>query len=119
MAAIFGFSSIPSTAMPRFGGWDTLFKKSGHALGYGLLALAYRHALAPRSRDDGSSLRPYLLAWGLAVLYSASDEFHQSFVPGRTAAVRDVLIDSAGAAVALLWHRWRLRRSLPFFKPNK
>jgi VanZ family protein len=28
--------------------------------------------------------------------YAALDEFHQSFVPGRTAAISDVLIDTAG-----------------------
>jgi hypothetical protein len=39
MAAIFGFSSIPSAEMPDFGLLDTLVKKGGHALGYGLLAL--------------------------------------------------------------------------------
>ena len=33
------------------------------------------------------------------VLYAASDEFHQLFVPGRGASVKDVLIDSAGALI--------------------
>ncbi|MBK9782380.1 MAG: VanZ family protein [Anaerolineales bacterium] len=43
------------------------------------------------------------MAWLLAVLYSATDEFHQSFVPGRHAAVTDVLVfDSFGAMIALL-----------------
>ena len=35
------------------------------------------------------------------VLVAASDEFHQSFVPGRTPAVRDVGIDLLGALLAL------------------
>ena len=35
------------------------------------------------------------------MLYACTDEFHQSFVPGRVAAVHDVLIDSAGAWLAL------------------
>lgn len=35
------------------------------------------------------------------VLYAISDEVHQSFVPGRGAQVKDVLIDSAGAIVGI------------------
>ena len=54
-------------------------------------------------------------------LVAASDEFHQSFVPGRTAALRDVGIDLLGALLALgllelglaflKWHRERARRT--------
>jgi VanZ family protein len=34
--------------------------------------------------------------------YAALDEFHQSFVPGRQAAVGDVLIDASGGIAAQL-----------------
>lgn len=37
----------------------------------------------------------------LCVLYAISDELHQIFVPGRTAQVMDVLIDTAGAVVGI------------------
>ena len=45
------------------------------------------------------------LAWALATIaavagYASLDEFHQSFVPGRTAAVSDVLLDTTGGATA-------------------
>ena len=36
-----------------------------------------------------------------AFLYACSDEFHQSFVPGRGPAFKDVMIDSTGALVGL------------------
>jgi hypothetical protein len=42
-------------------------------------------------------------AFVFAVLFAASDEWHQTFVPGRDGCVRDVFIDSGGAAVAALW----------------
>ena len=46
-----------------------------------------------------------------SALYAASDELHQIFVPGRSAQVRDVLIDTGGAltgiAVVVLLHRIR------------
>jgi len=40
-------------------------------------------------------------AFVITVLYGVSDEFHQSFVPGRTPDVADVAADAAGAALAL------------------
>ena len=43
-----------------------------------------------------------LLAIGSAFLYAASDEFHQSFSPGRSCEFRDMLIDTGGAALAVL-----------------
>jgi VanZ family protein len=96
MLTIFAISSRTSNELPSFGGWDYFVKKSAHGVGYGLLALSYLRALPKRN---------YFLAWLLAVLYSATDEFHQSFVPGRHAAVTDVLVfDSFGAMIALFMH---------------
>ncbi len=103
MGAIFGFSSIPSKEMPSFGGVDFLVKKGGHATGYALLALANMRAL-------GWDPKRWPLAWLMAALYSATDEFHQSFVPGRHPALMDVGIDALGAAVGLFLWGWSQRR---------
>lgn len=101
MLVIFVFSSQPSRALPDFGWADRLMKKGGHMTGYGLLALSFWHALEWR-RDRR------WLAWLLAVLYAATDEFHQSFVPGRNPSVWDVAaFDSLGALVALWAAGWR------------
>jgi len=35
-------------------------------------------------------------------LYASTDEFHQLFVPGREARVRDVLIDTSGGVLAMI-----------------
>jgi VanZ family protein len=83
---------------------DFTVKKNAHFFEYGLLAAAFYHAL-------GGSWRRYRAviahkAWALATLYAVSDEFHQWFVPTRTATPRDVVIDSLGAAVGLM--AWRL-----------
>ncbi len=105
MAVIFAVSSVPADRMPVFGFWDLLVKKGGHMLGYALLALAYRHALG-----EGNER----LAWGLAVLYACTDEFHQRFVPGRGASLWDVGVDAMGAALALGW----LTRRIPVRNPS-
>jgi VanZ family protein len=95
MLAIFAASATPSVKLPNYGFWDTLVKKGGHATGYGLLAGAYWYGL-------GFDPKKGWLAWVLAVLYAASDEFHQSFTPGRNPSLVDVLcFDGGGAALAL------------------
>ncbi len=98
MAAIFAFSNTPSTSLPNFNAFDFIVKKSAHMLGYALLALAYLRAF------DGDT-RKWKLVWLLAILYAASDEFHQSLVAGRGATVIDVGIDAIGAGLGLLWAR--------------
>jgi VanZ family protein len=94
LAAIFFFSSIPSRELPGFGSFDVLVKKGGHMLGYGLLATAFWHGL----RWSG---KLWWLALVLAMLYAVTDEFHQSFVPGRHPSPVDVVIDAAGSAIVL------------------
>jgi VanZ family protein len=102
MIAIFSFSSIPSREMPSFGLWDLVVKKGAHMLGYGFLATAYWAGL-------GFDKRRWWLAFLLAVIYASTDEFHQSFVPGRHPSWMDVLIfDSGGVLISLglvSWYR--------------
>jgi VanZ family protein len=96
MAGIFTLSSFSSAELPDFGFWDTLIKKGGHVLGYSILALSFWYAL-------GWEREKALLAFLLAAGYALSDEFHQSFVPGRHSSWLDALvIDNAGAGLALL-----------------
>lgn len=103
MLVIFAFSSRTSSELPNFLGWDYIVKKSAHAIGYGMLALSYLHMFKWDKRY-------YWLSWLLSLLYSATDEFHQSFVPGRHPAVTDVLIfDNLGALIALAIH-YMIRR---------
>ncbi len=98
MIAIFFFSSRPSNELPNFGTWDYFMKKGAHAIGYGLLALAYWRGW---EFERGKKW----LAWGLAICYAITDEFHQSFVPGRHPSAVDIfLFDDLGAiAGVVLW----------------
>ena len=107
MAVIFALSATPGPDLPKFGLWDTLVKKGAHFFGYAVLALAYWHAI--RAQPGGHRARFYVLAFALAILYAVSDEFHQSFVPGRHPSWVDAfLIDGSGAALAL-WVTWLVR----------
>jgi VanZ family protein len=90
---IFAFSSVPDLGT-GLGGWDLVLRKLAHVAEYAILG-----ALLVRATDSRS------LAFTLAVLYAASDEFHQTFVQGRVGAVHDVAIDAAGAAIGILLYR--------------
>ncbi len=99
MALIFFLSSRSTLPGPDDPLWNILLKKVGHFVVFGVLAWLYLRAL--RATHPASE-RDHGIAWGLALLYAASDEIHQAFVPGRTPSPTDWLIDLAGATVALL-----------------
>lgn len=100
MMAIFWFSAQPVTNLPNFNWADMLVKKSGHMIGYALLATSYWFGL-DRKRER------WWVAWLLAILYALTDEFHQRFSLGRHSTIWDVLIfDNLGALIGL-WLAYR------------
>jgi VanZ family protein len=70
---------------------------AGHLFIYSVLA-ALLYAGLPR---ELGRTRRVALAFVIAVAYGASDEFHQSFVPGRDASLGDLLVDASAAAGTL------------------
>jgi len=95
-AVIFAFSAVPSLST-GLGGWDLVLRKLAHLTEYAILGALLVRALS----------RP-----GLAILvgclYAVSDEMHQHFVRGRHAAWYDVVLDTVGVAVGVLfWLRLR------------
>src|SRR5262245_20197240 len=95
MAAIFYVSSLSVVQIPA--GTD----KPWHALAYCGLAVLVVRALAgglPRRIDRGIALSALLIAIG----YAFTDEFHQMFVPGRSADLRDIVADAIGVAAGTI-----------------
>lgn len=76
----------------------------GHFSEYLVLGLLLAR-LAAVARPEWAPVPVMLGAWLAASLYGMSDEWHQSFVPGRDANWLDVWTDSAGAAAGALG--WR------------
>jgi VanZ family protein len=93
MALIFAISAQPQPPLP-----SQLSDKQGHSLGYMGLAITVGRALAG-GLAAGTSLRTAVAAWAIASGYGATDEWHQSFVPGRSADVNDWLADTTGALI--------------------
>lgn len=88
-------------------------RKCGHLTEFGLFTLLVWRAIRKPRRSEP---RPWQWseaaeALWVAVLYAATDEFHQTFVPSREGCLRDVFIDSTGAVLGLfcfwLFGRWR------------
>lgn len=108
MAVIWFFSAQPDLSS-GLGALDLVGRKVVHAAEYGLLCFlwwrALRTQLGPRAALAGAFL--------LAAAYGAVDEYHQTFVSGRTGSPIDVGIDATGAAIAVLLLGRRRRAARP------
>jgi VanZ family protein len=105
---IFYLSSLsePEEYMPSL--LAELGDKVLHAVEYGLLG-----ALCYRAFRHGANVWAARYAWHLAIIaaavYGVTDEVHQAFVPLREADVRDLLMDTIGAAIGATVWRWSVK----------
>jgi VanZ family protein len=120
MAVIFAFSNQANSGHiteAYLHSANVPIRKLGHISEFAILALLYFQTISafragkeePQSQPQSQSqsqlhLRPVrtaLQALLLAFAWACLDELHQAFVPGRSAAFRDVLIDTSGMVLAL------------------
>ncbi|GIP39767.1 teicoplanin resistance protein VanZ [Paenibacillus sp. J31TS4] len=105
MAVIFTFSaqtgSEINTLLPFFQKLLPAMQSFdwGHFLEYFVLGLAFLWALA----DEKPTWKAKLGVIVPALLYGATDEYHQLFVPGRMSDLADLRNDGIGAALAMLF----------------
>ncbi len=101
MGTIFLLSAQPGDTLhlPPLPGLD----KIAHAAIYGLLAATVIFAFRVQYKEK----HPGIVVTSTALIclcYGVSDEFHQSFVPGRSADGLDLLADLCGGVLlCLLW----------------
>ena len=103
---IFVLSSIPNLRT-ELGFWDLILRKAAHVTEFAVLfLLSFRAFEGFFSKISVAGL--VSTAAIFSVLFAVSDEFHQSFVPGRSASAYDVGIDSCGVLIGLLvYHAWQ------------
>jgi VanZ family protein len=80
-----------------------------HMIEYGVFGLLTYHALGVGGWFRQRRRLHLVLAIVIGITYGVSDEVHQSFVPTRESDVRDVMADTAGAAIGA-WSLARVRR---------
>jgi VanZ family protein len=107
MAAIFVASSLSDPPVP-----SQVPDVSLHGVAYFGLTLVTIRALAHGSWS-GVTTGALIGAWAIAVAYGVTDEWHQSFVPGRHAELRDLRADAIGALAAdVVVKAWGIIRRL-------
>lgn len=80
--------------------WSFIVRKTAHAFVYTVLGVLTAFALSQTKTNGKCQM---ITAMSICFIYAMSDEFHQLFVPGRSGEIRDVLIDSTGAFLGILF----------------
>jgi VanZ family protein len=101
---------MPSASPEDVAAIHGAIRKMGHVTEYFILGILLFRAFRAGSKEL-RNLRWAFSSFLVVLLYAVSDEFHQSFVPARTASLFDVGMDTLGGilsqGVSVLW---RLRR---------
>jgi VanZ family protein len=92
---------FPDLSESRLAAIHFLIRKASHFTEYAILALLARRAFVT-SPTAFVHRRWFELGLLLVTCYALLDEFHQSFVPSRTASIYDSAIDVAGGLTVLL-----------------
>ncbi|OOM16532.1 VanZ family protein [Clostridium saccharobutylicum] len=95
---------------------DYIVRKNAHAFMYMVLAILVS-GMFFNFNKKGKGILIYILF--ICLLYAVTDEFHQSFVPGRTSLVSDILVDFGGALIGLTLFYLMYYKIYPRFISNK
>ena len=88
--------NIPDLPVP-------FFHKVVHFFEYSVLGALWMRALT-YGRSGGKSFVLSILAWTLTAIFALSDEWHQTFVPGRSGRSGDAFFDMVCAAVGIAFY---------------
>lgn len=99
LVLIFTLSALPGDSPPDIFPIPHL-DKIAHLIEYGILGFLLFRAF---SRAENLRWRCHSLCWTLVtgIGWALSDEFHQWFVPGRSADIVDVAVDVVGVGVGI------------------
>lgn len=101
MAVIFILSSRQRVSVSEEYVVNFIAFKTLHIIEYAFLFFLYFRLLFAYSENTKPTIYQYVFAALFALLFAATDELHQTFVPTRQGTVRDVLIDLAGISSAV------------------
>lgn len=81
-------------------GMHFLIRKAAHTINYLCLGLVAFNAL--RFEKNLPLLKKLGIAFVMTVSFAGCDEYFQTFIPGRSGQIRDVMIDGMGASIGLI-----------------
>ena len=114
-----GWSEVEVLHMAEL--WDYPIRKLAHMTEFGILAMLVYWGLGQRMEEKIRTWFPvhtrYVSAWIFTVIYAATDEIHQLFVPDRSGNGFDVCVDATGALLALVVV-WGIPRVVQVCKSN-
>jgi VanZ family protein len=93
-------------------------RKIAHFTEYAILAWLAARAFRTSPRPALAN-RWFLAALALVMIYALIDEYHQSYVPSRTASIFDSLIDMSGGLVMLIALRLRNKNRTRHLKHSR
>ena len=108
---------VPETSA-SFATWHMIVRKGAHVMEFAVLYLLW-YLAAMEAYPELPAERQAFLPAALTLVSAALDELHQTFVPGRTPLVTDVVIDMAGVLLlTMLLYRMDCRRTGPAGPPR-
>ncbi len=100
---IFYLSSVPNLESGFEA--DFFLRKAAHIFEYAVLAILLFNAFSrsfEKKQKQPSFKTVVFYVFLISFLYAVSDEFHQTFVFGRSGNIKDVLIDSVGIILGII-----------------
>lgn len=110
MGMIFFLSSFHKLQASTVGWQDFITRKTAHFIEYAVLYVLFYRGLKNTSKLSSSKI--LFIAFILTVFYSITDEYHQTFVSGRTGKPFDIGIDTLGTSFGLLFI-WKILNYFP------
>jgi VanZ family protein len=118
MVVIYLFSDQPHSGRETakiLGDFNIAVRKCAHLTEYAVLFALCKNAWSHSFERTRLWNLSGIGSLTIAISYALTDEWHQSFVPGRSATISDVLVDSSGALIG--WLVWLILVKL-FVKPG-
>ncbi len=110
MTVIFLMSSRQRVSVSEEYIVNFFFFKSLHVIEYGFMFYLIFRLINKISTSKNNFEWRYIIAALLTLIYAASDELHQTFVPTRQGSVRDIFIDLIGVTISWIILRKAYRK---------
>jgi len=103
---IFSFSAMEINKTQEFYWWDFVVKKTIHVIEYAVLYWLFYQAISKQQNNKKGILA--IISFIFSLTYALSDEWHQTFIPGRHGTLRDIGFDWLGMLLSWLYIRKKI-----------